>query len=231
MFDVQLAAANNPLVPNPHQLIHDPPFEDMQQALIEVSNVDARLNHRRQNHHIPQFQINGLTNFQRMLKCLMECYSKPTKRGTTYADLVHRIQMQTGLPVTPFSVLIFTAEHFEEMGTVKRKGSVIVEFVDMYHDHLAEMGDAQFIERLTDIDGIGYYTAFQMNLFGRRRFNFFPAGFYPFRRALGWFREEYDDVNPPATPTPEQAIENSWIWHPRRGIAAYIIWATAPIRT
>lgn len=204
----------------------------MQEAIQQLNIIDPRLAIQLQIREIPHFEVNGLTNFQRMFKCLLECFAKPLYRANIYMNVVNHIQLQVALPVTPFSILICTSVDIEQLGAIRRKGSVILEFAMAYVHEFEEMEDSPFLERLMDINGIGYYTAFRINLFGRRRFNYFPAGSYTFRRALCWFRQHRDGIDPHVTLTPQQAIDYSWMWQwqPRRGIAAYIIWATAPIR-
>ncbi|KAL8106993.1 hypothetical protein AgCh_023700 [Apium graveolens] len=157
----------------------------MKPIFEQLGITDDRLGHRMEHYHIPRFQVNGLNNFQRMLKCLLECFAKPLNRETIYTDVANYIQMRLALPVTPFTVLICTNEDIERLGAIRREGSVLLEFAMVYAQEFEEMADGPFLERLMDID-------------------------------------DFDDIDPPVTPTVEQAIEYSWMWQwqPRRASLA-----------
>lgn len=57
------------------------------------------------------------------------------------------------------SVLIYSFTDIERMSAIQGKGSTIREYVINYMEGFEDMANNLFLWRLTNIDGIGYYTS------------------------------------------------------------------------
>lgn len=210
--------------------VYAPVLKDLEHAIEAVCNVDHRLHQLRQNllnqgRIIPPFEVHGLNGFQKMLKCLLQCVSKPSTRETIYQDVENRCHI-LGLDVSPTSIQTLTANDINAAGARRGKADIVTHFVNMYEEEFAQMEDNLFLQTLADIGGLGEYPRFQMNLLGRQRFDFLPRD-YNFRRKLRSFEEKFGIVGGVAagtTPTRQQTIQKSQIWVPRRGVAAFLIW-------
>lgn len=197
----------------------------MEQAIEVVCNIDDRLNALHLNllieeNEIPHFEAVGLTPFQRMLKSLLECVATKTHREVIYQNVENRCGI-LGLDVNPASIQALTANQLHAAGARLGKERVVTAFVNLYNDDFVEMEDDVFYQVITGIEGLGDFTFFQVNVFGRNRFNYIPTC-YKFRRALRWFEQQFGNMGDivDATPTPIQTIQRSQIWAPRQGIAA-----------
>lgn len=106
--------------------------------------------------------------------------------------------------------------HFR--GAMFRTGRLVLDFARLFGEPVLQMDDNIFMGWMLNTIGVTYYTAFRVNVIGRRSYNFLPAESLPFRRALRRFFGG-------STPTIAHTIARFRVWEPRRGVAAYLIWA------
>jgi DNA-3-methyladenine glycosylase II len=83
---------------------------------------------------------------------------------------------------------------------------------------IANLGDEEIVELLTQIKGVGRWTAEMFLIFGLNREDVFPFGDLGLRKAVGYHYDvpEYDDR------TRLEAIAEPW--RPYRTIAAWYLW-------
>lgn len=213
-------------------LVPHPQAQNMQQIVVALCNADQRLNQLRQehDHKIQQFHFDDhLSGFQMLLKSLLECVSSVYTRARIYQNLVNRCQT-LDIAVTRDSVVDYlTAGDKHSFGARLGKGKTVIDFATKFEEAILNMEDDEFMQRMSTVDGMGFYIAFQLNVFGRRRLDYFPARENKFRRALKWFAVNYDNYDVDlAIPTPGQATQMAQLWEPRRGVAAYLILAASP---
>jgi DNA-3-methyladenine glycosylase II len=87
---------------------------------------------------------------------------------------------------------------------------------------LARLSDADVVARLSEVRGIGRWTAEMFLLFQLRRLDVWPTGDLGVRRGYGlaW------DV---ATPTPKQLDALGEPYHPYRSVVAWYCWRAAEL--
>jgi DNA-3-methyladenine glycosylase II len=83
------------------------------------------------------------------------------------------------------------------------------------------LGDEEIIDRLTEIKGIGRWTAEMFLIFGLNRQDVFPAGDLGLRKAIG---KHYQKRLPIADGTLDRVTTP---WRPYRTIATWYLWRSA----
>ncbi|KAK1367648.1 hypothetical protein POM88_033740 [Heracleum sosnowskyi] len=205
------------------------PHLDLQAVVVAVSAADPHLNLYHQQRALPLLQTgehDDLNPFQRMLRCLLLCVSTAGSRAIIYERVRQRCQP---LVVNPQSINNFTDEALRAVGV---RAAASITWVRNFAMHFGEldlqMDDGDFMVWMVGTIGVNGYTAFTVNVIGRRRYNFLPPYNLPLRRAnranleLRQALRRFDANE--LTPTNEQAIQRFAIWETRRGIAAYMIW-------
>lgn len=68
-----------------------------------------------------------------------------------------------------------TAGDMHSFGAKLGKGKTVIDFATKFEDTVFGMEDDEFMQRMSTVEGMGFYIAFQLNVFGRRRLDYFPA--------------------------------------------------------
>jgi DNA-3-methyladenine glycosylase II len=96
-------------------------------------------------------------------------------------------------------------------------GSVVLE-----PRRLARLSDAEIVERLSSVRGIGCWTAEMFLMFQLRRLDVWPTGDLGVRRGYGLAWEI-------ATPTPKQLDALGEPYHPYRSVVAWYCWRASEL--
>jgi DNA-3-methyladenine glycosylase II len=83
---------------------------------------------------------------------------------------------------------------------------------------LRQLADAQVIERLTEVKGIGVWTAHMFLIFALRRTNVLPSGDLGIRAAI---RKAYGMAE---LPKPAEIEALGQLWHPYCTVASWYLW-------
>ncbi|HUO28617.1 MAG TPA: hypothetical protein VMU80_05345 [Bryobacteraceae bacterium] len=129
-----------------------------------------------------------------------------------------------GGALTPESVLVLRPAKMRAIGLSKQKTAYIrdlarltragkVDFVK-----LADLADAEVIEHLTQVKGIGVWTAHMFLIFALRRTNVLPSGDLGIRAAI---RKAYGLAE---LPKPAEIEALGQRWHPYCTVAAWYLW-------
>lgn len=127
-------------------------------------------------------------------------------------------------PVTPEGFLALAPETMRACGFSRPKmnyGAGLAKAVldgDLELESLATVPDAQAIDRLTTLKGIGTWTAECYLLFGLGRPDILPAK--DLALMVGWQMLAGLDARPSA----QELAEAAEAWRPRRSAAAFLIW-------
>jgi DNA-3-methyladenine glycosylase II len=144
-----------------------------------------------------------------------------TKAATT---IYGRLEQAAGGALTPESIQNLAVSEMRRAGLSRQKLG--------YIRHLAEhalsgkvdfallpaMSDEEVIESLTDIKGVGVWTAHMFLLFSLRRPNVLPIGDLGVRMAI---QKAYRKRK---MPTPKQVEQIAKGWHPYCSYAAWYLW-------
>jgi DNA-3-methyladenine glycosylase II len=110
--------------------------------------------------------------------------------GKAAVTIFKRFAALAGDPVTPEGILKLSAEQLRAVGLSKQKSSYLFDMAerakrgDLNFSKLADMSDDEVIEHLTQVKGVGVWTAHMFLMFTLRRANVLPTGDFGIRMAI-----------------------------------------------
>jgi len=116
--------------------------------------------------------------------------------GKAAATIFGRFTALAGDPVTPLGILKLTPEQLRAVGLSKQKSSYLVDMAkrtsrgELDFLRVPNMSDEEVIEHLTQVKGVGVWTAHMFLMFTLRRPNILPTGDFGIRMAM--FRHYLD---------------------------------------
>jgi DNA-3-methyladenine glycosylase II len=134
-----------------------------------------------------------------------------------------RTAVPTGL-LTPEAVMALRPARLRALGLSKQKTTYIRDLARQARSGLLDLEalrtlpDDDVIERLTQVKGIGVWTAHMFLIFALRRTNVLPAGDLGIRAAI---RKAY---SLPDLPKPAEIAALGLRWHPYCTVAAWYLW-------
>jgi DNA-3-methyladenine glycosylase II len=126
--------------------------------------------------------------------------------------------------LTPEGVLRLRPARMRALGLSKQKTAYIRDLARLTRDGivdfkaLRDLEDAEVIERLTMVKGVGVWTAHMFLIFALRRTNVLPSGDLGIRAAI---RKAYGMAELPKPAEIEKLGER---WHPYCTVAAWYLW-------
>jgi DNA-3-methyladenine glycosylase II len=151
--------------------------------------------------------------------------------GKAAATIFGRLAALTGNPLTPAAVLKLTEEQMRAVGLSKQKLSYLRDLAAKTHDgvvdfaSLPNLPDEEVIQRLTQIKGIGVWTAHMFLMFALRRPNVLPTGDLGIQMAM---RKHYRKRKLPKPAVMEKIARS---WEPYRSVACWYLWRSLDINT
>jgi len=179
---------------------------------------------------------------ERVGRCKMQ-YGEPTFRslaeaivyqqlnGKAAATIFKRFAALAGDPVTPTGILKLTAEQMRAVGLSKQKTSYLFDMAERGHrgeldfSRLAKLSDDDVIEHLTQVKGVGVWTAHMFLMFTLRRPDILPTGDFGVRSAM---MKHYKKRKLPK-PDVMEKIAKPWV--PYRSIACWYLWQSLDVKT
>src|SRR5436189_1678377 len=110
--------------------------------------------------------------------------------GKAALTIFKRFAARAGEPLTPAGILKLTPEQLRSVGLSKQKSSYLFDMSerarrgDLDFSRLSEMSDDEVIEHLTQVKGVGVWTAHMFLMFTLQRPNVLPVGDYGIRMAV-----------------------------------------------
>ncbi len=179
--------------------------------------------------------------------------------GKAAVTIFKRFAALAGDPLTPEGILKLTPEQMRAVGLSKQKSSYLVDMASRAHrgelnfSRLPGMSDEEVIEHLTQVKGVGVWTAHMFLMFTLRRPNILPTGDFGLRMAVykhylekraakkrtektgnvkGRKGPRKKTLSPKITlPTPAQMEKIAKPWEPYRSIACWYLWRSLDIKT
>jgi DNA-3-methyladenine glycosylase II len=171
--------------------------------------------------------------------------------GKAAATIFGRFTALVGDPVTPEGILKLSDEQMRGVGLSKQKSSYLKDLAAktaggvLDFARLSKLPDAEVIEHLTQVKGIGVWTAQMFLMFSLKRENVLPTGDFGVRMAM---HKHYLDVRrakavkaPESNkkgrkkkiklPTPQQMEKIARCWEPYRSVACWYLWRSLDIKT
>ena len=133
--------------------------------------------------------------------------------------------------ISPETVLAMSADQMRACGLSRQKLSYIRDLAEktiqrqVVFEQLSDMSDADVIQHLTQVKGIGTWSAQMFLMFALRRPNVMPTGDYGIRSAI---QKAYRKRK---LPKHEEMLKISRKWEPYCTVACYYLWRSLDIET
>ena len=151
--------------------------------------------------------------------------------GKAAVTIFKRFTDAAGEPVTPQGVLKLSEQQMRAVGLSKQKSSYLRDLAAktqsglLNFEKLADMAEADVIEHLTQVKGIGTWTAHMFLMFTMRRPDVLPTGDYGIQVAMKkYYRKR-------KLPKPIDMERIAKVWIPYRSIACWYLWRSLDIKT
>jgi DNA-3-methyladenine glycosylase II len=174
--------------------------------------------------------------------------------GKAALTIFKRFAALAGEPLTPAGILKLSNEQMRRAGLSKQKSAYLKDLAEktaagsLDFARLPELSDAEIIEHLTQLKGVGVWTAQMFLMFTLKRENVLPTGDFGVRMAM--FKHYLDkrrNVALSATkrktarkkalarkiklPSPELMEKIAKSWEPYRSVACWYLWRSLDINT
>ena len=175
--------------------------------------------------------------------------------GKAAETIFKRFAALAGEPLTPEGILELSDEQMRGAGLSKQKSAYLKDLAAKTSSglldfaRLPELPDAEVVEHLTQVKGIGVWTAQMFLMFTLKRENVLPTGDFGIRMAM---YKHYLDVQRSTQrakaarkssaakkvpkrkinlPTPEQMEKIAKRWEPYRSVACWYLWKSLDTKT
>jgi DNA-3-methyladenine glycosylase II len=171
--------------------------------------------------------------------------------GKAAETIFKRFALLAGEPLTPEGILKLSDEQMRGAGLSKQKSAYLKDLASktsaglLDFARLPPLPDAEVIEHLTQVKGIGVWTAQMFLMFTLRRENVLPTGDFGVRMAM---HKHYLDVQRTKAakksadakkgrkrmiklPSPEQMEKIAKSWEPYRSVACWYLWKSLDTKT
>ena len=151
--------------------------------------------------------------------------------GKAAVTIFQRFATLAGEPLTPEGILKLSYEQLRSVGLSKQKSAYLKDLATKTSDgllnfaRLPEMTDEGVINHLTQVKGIGEWTAHMFLMFSLRRPNVLPTGDYGVQMAI---RKHYKKRK---LPKPKDMEKIAKAWEPYRSVACWYMWRSLDIKT
>jgi 3-methyladenine DNA glycosylase/8-oxoguanine DNA glycosylase len=168
--------------------------------------------------------------------------------GKAAVTIFKRFAALAGEPLTPAGILKLTDDQLRSVGLSKQKSAYLKDMAgktasgQLDFNRLHELSDDEIIEHLTQVKGVGVWTAHMFLIFSLKRENILPTGDYGVRMAIfkhyldkqqGRVAASLKKARPRKIklPTPEQMQKIAKSWEPYRSVACWYLWRSLDIKT
>src|SRR5260370_6640986 len=151
--------------------------------------------------------------------------------GKAAVTIFKRFAALAGEPITPEAILKLSDEQLRSVGLSKQKSAYLKDLAAktaaglLDFSRLLEMPDAEVIQHLTQVKGVGVWTAQMFLMFMLRRHDVLPTGDYGGQPAI---KKHYKKRQMPKARIMER-IAKPWV--PYRSIACWYLWRSLDIKT
>jgi DNA-3-methyladenine glycosylase II len=151
--------------------------------------------------------------------------------GKAAATIFERFAAVAGEPLVPEGILKLSDEQLRSVGLSKQKSAYLKDLAAktaagaLDFARLPELSDEEVIEHLTQVKGIGVWTAHMFLMFSLRRPNVLPTGDYGVQVAI---KKHYKKRK---LPKPKDMERIARAWEPYRSVACWYMWRSLDIKT
>lgn len=151
--------------------------------------------------------------------------------GKAAVVIFNRFTEAAGDPVTPEGILKLSDAQMRAIGLSKQKTAYLRDLAQKTKDgllnfeRLADMSNEEVIEHLTQVKGIGVWTAHMFLMFTLKRPDILPTGDYGIQAAM---KKHYRKRK---WPKPKDMEKIAKSWAPYRSVACWYLWRSLDIKT
>ena len=151
--------------------------------------------------------------------------------GKAAVTIFKRFAALAGEPITPEGILKLSDEQLRAVGLSKQKSAYLRDLAAktaaglLDFSKLPDLSDEEVIRHLTQVKGIGVWTAHMFLIFSLRRPNVLPTGDYGVQMAV---KKHYRKRK---LPKPLEMEKIARAWEPYRSIACWYMWRSLDIKT
>lgn len=151
--------------------------------------------------------------------------------GKAAVTIFNRFAALAGEPLTPEGVLKLTDEQLRSVGLSKQKSSYLKDLSAktaaglLDFARLPELPDEEVIKHLTQVKGIGVWSAQMFLMFTLKRPDVLPTGDYGIQAAI---KKHYKKRK---MPKPDVMEKIARPWAPYRSVACWYLWRSLDIKT
>jgi DNA-3-methyladenine glycosylase II len=151
--------------------------------------------------------------------------------GKAAVTIFKRFAALAGEPLTPQGILKLSDDQLRSVGLSKQKSSYLKDLAaktaagQLDFARLPELSDEEVIQQLTEVKGIGVWTAHMFLMFSLRRPNVLPTGDYGVQMAV---KKHYRKRR---LPKPKDMEKIARPWEPYRSVACWYMWRSLDIKT
>lgn len=150
--------------------------------------------------------------------------------GKAAATIFGRLVALAGDPLTPQGILKLSVEQMRSVGLSKQKLSYVRDLAErtergeLDFARLPELTDDEVIACLTQVKGIGVWTAHMFLMFALKRPNVLPVGDFGIQSAM---RKHYKKRK---LLKPKQMEKIAKCWEPYRSVACWYLWRSLDVK-
>ena len=151
--------------------------------------------------------------------------------GKAAVTIFRRFAELAGDPLTPEGILKLNDEQLRSVGLSKQKSSYLKDLAAktaaglLNFAQLSDLSDDEVIKHLTQVKGIGVWTAHMFLIFSLRRPDVLPTGDYGVQMAI---KKHYKKRK---LPKPKDMEKIAKVWAPYRSVACLYMWRSLDIKT
>jgi 3-methyladenine DNA glycosylase/8-oxoguanine DNA glycosylase len=204
--------------------------------------MPAAHHHRKAVSHLRKADPVLASIIERVGACRME-FGEPTfhalaesilyqqLNGRAAATIMERFTALAGDPLTPKGILKLSDAQMRGVGLSRQKTSYLRDLAEktqagvLQFDRLSGMTEKEVIEHLTQVKGVGVWTAHMFLMFTLRHPDILPTGDYGVQAAM---KKHYKKRK---WPKPDVMMKIAKTWAPYRSIACWYLWRSLDIKT
>jgi DNA-3-methyladenine glycosylase II len=169
--------------------------------------------------------------------------------GKAALTIFNRFVALVGEPLTPEPILRLSDDRLRAAGLSQQKTTYLRDLAEktrrgtLDFSSLAKLSDQEVIEQLTQVKGVGVWTAQMFLMFSLRRPNVLPTGDFGIgvaihqhylngsRRRSARSGHKPGRARKPRLPGPEQMEKIAKPWEPYRSLACWYLWQSLELKT
>jgi DNA-3-methyladenine glycosylase II len=151
--------------------------------------------------------------------------------GRAAATIFNRFLALAGDPLTPAGILKLTNLQMRSVGLSQQKSAYMRDLAEKTQSgavdfkRLPDLSDDEVIKHLTQVKGIGVWTAHMFLMFSLRRPDILPTGDYAIQMAI---KKHYKKRK---HPRPKDMEKIAKTWAPYRSVACWYLWQSLDTKT